>query len=299
MMNFATSSNNEQSPLSSSSPFLPNSHFQQVLTTCSSFLHNFSSSFTNHLNTHLSNFASTSSSPFKSHAFARIPPLTVNPIKMEQQQQQCGMSNEAIEERLAGVPVYALTNSNEEFVLISGKNSKKSLALFCLKKEDADILLDQLRLMDPDMRRGSSVVPVALNKVFQLKVNGVAFRLLPEASEVKNALKVLEKSGDSEDELLGVPIFQSRSLILSSNNRRYRPVFFRKEDLEKSLYRASKQQGRLNPAFRQGAIEVAVLEDIIKGMKDDSTQKWDDVVFIPPGFDVSTDPSQSREYPAK
>uniref|UniRef100_A0A803LZI2 Protein TIC 22-like, chloroplastic n=1 Tax=Chenopodium quinoa TaxID=63459 RepID=A0A803LZI2_CHEQI len=260
MMNSSTSSSSKHEQ----PPFLPISQFQQAFTTCSSFLNNFSSSFTNHLNTHLANFASTSSCSIKFPGFARIQQLEVNPINVEQlqkpRQQHYGMSNEAIEERLAGVAVYALSNSNEEFVLVSGRKSKNSLALFCLKEEDADTLLDQMRLMDPNMRRGASVVPVALNKVFQLKVNGVAFRLIPEASEVKNALK---------------------------------------EDLENSLLKASTLQGRLNPAYRQGDIEVAVLEDIIKGMKDDSSRKWDDVVFIPPGFDVSTDPSQGRASSAK
>ncbi|KAJ8449686.1 hypothetical protein Cgig2_001342 [Carnegiea gigantea] len=37
---------------------------------------------------------------------------------------------------------------------------------------------------------------------------------------------------------------------------------------------------------------VADLEDIIKGMKDGSCSTWDDVVFVPPGFDAATDPSQ-------
>ncbi|EEF43779.1 hypothetical protein RCOM_1307800 [Ricinus communis] len=82
--------------------------------------------------------------------------------------------------------------------------------------------------------------------------------------------------------------FQSRSLVLKSENKSYRPVFFRKEDLEKSLLRASRQQKKLNPAFRQGDIQVAVFEEIIKSMKESSTSTWDDVVFIPPGFDVST-----------
>lgn len=31
---------------------------------------------------------------------------------------------------------------------------------------------------------------MGLGQVFQLKVNGVSFRLIPEASQVKNALKV-------------------------------------------------------------------------------------------------------------
>ncbi|KAJ0093972.1 hypothetical protein Patl1_26166 [Pistacia atlantica] len=88
----------------------------------------------------------------------------------------------------------------------------------------------------------------------------------------------------------------SRSLVLRSQNKSYRPVFFRKEffqeDLEKSLHRASRQQNKLNPAFREGDIQVAVFEEIIKGMKESNNSTWNDVIFIPPGFDVSTVPTQ-------
>lgn len=209
------------------------------------------------------------------------------------------MGTEAIEERLAGVPVYALCNSSQEFVLVSGENTSKSLGLFCFKEEDADTLLQQMQSMDPAMRHGSKVVAVPLNKVFQLKLDGVAFRLIPDSSQIKNALKERQKTntGLSNESFSGVPVFQSRSLVLRSQNKRYRPVFFRKEDLEKSLVRASRQQKSMNPAFREGDIQVAVLEDIIQGMMgrnflDSSTSNWDDVVFIPPGFDVSTDPFQ-------
>ncbi|OEL31726.1 hypothetical protein BAE44_0007253 [Dichanthelium oligosanthes] len=103
-----------------------------------------------------------------------------------------------IEERLAGVPVYALANAAQEFVLVSsaraaggqadeGARPQPALGLLCFRKEDADALLEQ---MEGDMRTGSSVVPVALNKVIQLKSDGVAFRFLPDSSQVANAIKV-------------------------------------------------------------------------------------------------------------
>lgn len=202
------------------------------------------------------------------------------------------MPVEAIEERLAGIPVYALSNSAEEFVLLSGVRTGKSLGLFCFKKEDAEALLEQMKAMDPGMQRGSKVVAVALNKVFQLKVDGVAFRFIPDSSQIMNALKEREKVGDLANGFSGVPVFQSRSLILMSQKKRYRPVFFRKEDLDKSLQRASQQRKQLNPALRKGDVQVCVLEEIIKGMKESSSSNWDDVVFIPPGFDVSTNVSQ-------
>ena len=103
-----------------------------------------------------------------------------------------------------------------------------------------------------------------------------------------------EKSGSAANSFPGVPVFQSKSLILKSQDKRYRPLFFRKEDLEKSLHRASSDQNQLNPTLRQGDIQVATLEDVIKQMKENSTSKWEDVVFIPPGFDVSTDPRKQR-----
>ncbi|XP_057417810.1 protein TIC 22-like, chloroplastic [Lotus japonicus] len=198
----------------------------------------------------------------------------------------------SIEQCLEGVPVYALSNAAEEFLLVSGSSTGKNLGLFCFNKDDAEALLHQVTEIDPHIRQGSKVVPVALNKVFQLKVDGVAFRLIPEFSQVVNALQEMEKSGLPSSDFSGVPVFESRSLMLKSQNKRYRPLFFRKEDLENSLQRAAREQNKLNPAIRQGDIQVTALEDLIKEMKEKSTSKWNDVVFIPPGFDVSTDSNQ-------
>lgn len=78
------------------------------------------------------------------------------------------LSESDLDERLAGVPVYALSNGSDEFVLISGREGKEkgsSLGLLCLGKEDAEVLLQQMRSMDPVMRSGSRIVPLALNKV--------------------------------------------------------------------------------------------------------------------------------------
>ncbi|CAA7012983.1 unnamed protein product [Microthlaspi erraticum] len=203
------------------------------------------------------------------------------------------LTGDDLEERLAGVPVYALSNSNEEFVLVSGTSTGKSLGLLFCREEDAEALLKQMKIMDPRMRKeGSKVVALALSKVFQLKVDGVAFRLIPESTQIKNALKERKKAGFTDEDFHGVPIFQSKSLILRSDNKSYRPVFFRKEDLEKSITRASRQQNRLNPALKPGDIQVAVFEEIVKGMKENAASNWDDIVFIPPGFEVSTEQTQ-------
>uniref|UniRef100_A0A0D3GPQ4 Protein TIC 22-like, chloroplastic n=1 Tax=Oryza barthii TaxID=65489 RepID=A0A0D3GPQ4_9ORYZ len=197
-----------------------------------------------------------------------------------------------IEERLAGVPVYALANSSQEFVLVSSARGGGGVGPYIFRREDADALLAQ---MDGDMAAGSTVVPIALNKVIQLKSDGVAFRFVPDSSQVANAMKLMENEGQYvNDGFPGVPVFQSRSLVLMSDNKRYRPVFFRKEDLDNSLHRASRDQQKPNPAVKMGDIQVSSLENIIKSMKDSSSSKWDDAVFIPPGFDLATSSKQSN-----
>ncbi|KAF3642159.1 putative F-box protein-like isoform X1 [Capsicum annuum] len=138
------------------------------------------------LQTHFTNFLQTTMPQLNPlNTSQNSPPWAKIDVKKQP------LSTETIEERLGGVPVEA----------------------------DAGALLKRMESMDPSIRNGSRVVPVALNKVFQLKVDGVAFRLIPEASQVKNAMKEIERAGTSDDSFYGVPVFQSRSLVLKSQKR--------------------------------------------------------------------------------
>ncbi|PIN08113.1 hypothetical protein CDL12_19306 [Handroanthus impetiginosus] len=87
------------------------------------------------------------------------------------------------------VPLYALGNVDREFVLLSGAG--KSLGLFCFSKADAEALLKQMNSADPSTSTGSQVVPVALSKLVQHKVDGVALRFVPEVSQIRNALNCM------------------------------------------------------------------------------------------------------------
>ncbi|XP_057766564.1 protein TIC 22-like, chloroplastic [Salvia miltiorrhiza] len=64
-----------------------------------------------------------------------------------------------------------------------------------------------MKSVDSSMSSGSQVVPVALSKVFDLKVNGVALRLLPEASQIKNALQERKRVGMEDESFCGVLVF--------------------------------------------------------------------------------------------
>lgn len=198
------------------------------------------------------------------------------------------MSTDQVSKRLDGVPVYTVSNSANEFVLVSDLNSHKSIGLFCFRHEDAESLLSQVKDREPLLGRGARVVAVSLDKVYQLNTEGIAFRFLPDPRQVKNALEARARAGDPGRSFDGVPVFQSGNLVLRSNNRRFCPVFFCKEDLDGALSRAFKQQQRMNPSLKVNTdIQVGSFEDVVKRMEsNDESSGWGDIVFIPPGMDA-------------
>lgn len=54
------------------------------------------------------------------------------------------MSGESVAKTLAGTEVYTVSNSNNEFVLVSDPNGLKSIGLLCFRHEDAEAFLAQV-----------------------------------------------------------------------------------------------------------------------------------------------------------
>ncbi|XP_010943041.2 protein TIC 22, chloroplastic isoform X2 [Elaeis guineensis] len=169
------------------------------------------------------------------------------------------LSPEYVAKTLAGTSVYTVSNSNNEFVLVSDPNNGlRSLGLLCFRHEDAQALLAQ---------------------VYMLKVEGIAFRFLPDPLQIKNALEL--KSADLSRGFDGVPVFQSDLLVVKRKNKRYCPIYFQKEDIERELSKVSRASR--GSGFSQH-IMVGSFEDVLKKMEmNDKNSGWDDLIFIPPG----------------
>ncbi|CAM8939105.1 unnamed protein product [Rhodiola kirilowii] len=120
------------------------------------------------------------------------------------------LSGENVAKTLAGTAVYTVSNSNNEFVLISDPNGLKSIGLLCFRKEDAEAFLAQVRLRKRELRSGAKVVPITLDQVYMLKVEGIAFRFMPDPVQIQNALEL--KASDAKRGFDGVPVFQVGSL---------------------------------------------------------------------------------------
>lgn len=54
------------------------------------------------------------------------------------------LSSDYVAKTLAGTSVYTVSNSNNEFVLISDPNGAKSIGLLCFRREDAEAFLAQV-----------------------------------------------------------------------------------------------------------------------------------------------------------
>nr|ACG44271.1 tic22 [Zea mays] len=179
---------------------------------------------------------------------------------------------------LTGTPVFTVCNSSNEFVLVSDPaTGLRSLGLLCFRSEDTDALLSHVRTRQPVLGKGAKVVPITLDQVYMLKAEGIAFRFLPDPLQIKNALEM--KSGLTAFD--GVPVFQSDLLVVKKQKKRYCPVYFQKEDIERELTRASK--GSRGSALSK-KIMVGSLEDVLKKMEiNERDSGWDDLIFIPPG----------------
>ncbi|CAM8939106.1 unnamed protein product [Rhodiola kirilowii] len=207
------------------------------------------------------------------------------------------LSGENVAKTLAGTAVYTVSNSNNEFVLISDPNGLKSIGLLCFRKEDAEAFLAQVRLRKRELRSGAKVVPITLDQVYMLKVEGIAFRFMPDPVQIQNALEL--KASDAKRGFDGVPVFQSDLLVVKKKNKRYCPIYFRKEDIEKELTKVPRRGAIFCPklldcenllggfdlkAFHIVLYKVGSLEDVLKKMEmSEKNSGWEDFIFIPPG----------------
>ncbi|XP_043711019.1 protein TIC 22, chloroplastic [Telopea speciosissima] len=193
------------------------------------------------------------------------------------------LNTDYIAKTLSGTSVYTVSNSKNEFVLISDPNSLKSLGLLCFRQEDAESLLAQVQLRQPVLGRGARVVPITLDQVYMLKVEGIAFRFLPDPAQIRNALEL--KASDLRSGFDGVPVFQSDLLVVKKRNRRYCPIYFQKEDIERELSKVSRASRGSSVSQH---IMVGSLEDVLKKMElNDKGSGWEDLIFIPPGKSYS------------
>ncbi|XP_060965789.1 protein TIC 22, chloroplastic [Cannabis sativa] len=236
---------------------------------------------------HTKRFAETVTGNWPNGRRLRFSPLSPLPpfasLSQPKQALAAALASDNVAKTLTGTAVYTVSNSNNEFVLISDQEGVKSIGLLCFRQEDAEAFLAQARLQRRELRSGAKVVPITLDQVYMLKVEGIAFRFLPDPVQIKNALEL--KSTDRKNGFDGVPIFQSDLLVVKKKNKRYCPIYFTKEDIERELSKVSRASR--GPGLSQNIL-VGSLEDVLRKMEtSEKNSGWEDLIFIPPGKSYS------------
>ncbi|KAF9622513.1 hypothetical protein IFM89_031917 [Coptis chinensis] len=274
-------------PLSTTMDFPKKPSSSNPLLSLTSFLHHHFHQFTTEISSRIEhgkqNFINTFPQPNPSSLFASVTQNSSSSSYQPKHVFDIALSSDYVAKTLAGTAVYTVSNSNNEFVLISDPNNVKSLGLLCFRQEDAETLLAQVQLRQPALGRGAKVVPITLDQVYMLKVEGIAFRFLPDPAQIRNALEL--KAADFKGGFDGVPVFQSDLLVVKKKNKRYCPIYFQKEDIEKELSKVSRTSRGLSISQH---IMVGSLEDVLKKMEmSDKNSGWEDLIFIPPGKSYS------------
>ncbi|CAN8327204.1 unnamed protein product [Cochlearia groenlandica] len=247
----------------------------------SSFLHHHCNRFASDISTRIEytkrfaeNLTTRRFSPPPSPPFASV--SQSNPSSSSTSVTSNTLNPSHVAKALSGTSVFTVSNTNNEFVLISDPTGDKSIGLLCFREEDAEAFLAQARLRRRELKTNAKVVPINLDQVYLLKVEGISFRFLPDPIQIKNALQL--KSSSNKNGFDGVPVFQSELLVVKKKNKRYCPVYFSKEDIEREL----SKQTRGSRVDQQ--IMVGSLEDVIRKMESSERNSgWEDVIFIPPG----------------
>ena len=155
------------------------------------------------------------------------------------------VSPDEIKLRLSGIPVYAVVNNKNEFVLVSGDgdNDDHQLGLFFFNKEDAEGLISTIKEQNPKLGKQSKVLTTSMDSVYEFAITprgesgteGVIFRFMPDARQIQAALELYKHAGLQTTTFTGVPLFQAEGLTVRGESNRYTPLFFSKSDLDKAL----------------------------------------------------------------
>lgn len=175
-------------------------------------------------------------------------------------------SPDEIKLRLAGIPVFAVVNSKNEFVLVSGDNDEdRQLGLFFFNKEDAEGLIFTIKEQNPKLGKSAKIIATSMDAVYEFAVTprgesgteGVVFRFMPEGRQVENALELYRHAGLPSSSFTGVPLFQAEGLTVRGDAARYTPLFFSKDDLDMALKDAYMTRDNEAQAEARGKAERA------------------------------------------
>ncbi|KAL0687012.1 hypothetical protein Bca4012_086689 [Brassica carinata] len=162
--------------------------------------------FLSFLHHHCNRFASDLSSRFEdtkrlaealtNRRFSPLSPPFASVSQSSKPSSTTTLNPSHVAKALAGTSVFTVSNTNNEFVLISDPTGDKSIGLLCFRQEDAEAFLAQARLRRRELKTNAKVVPINLDQLKSSSAGKNGFDGVPvfQVGSLEDVLRKMERS---------------------------------------------------------------------------------------------------------
>jgi len=214
-------------------------------------------------------------------------------------------SKKNVSQKLAQVPVFAVTNATGQPYLANNSNGEQ-VGLIFFSKEDALTMLKSMQKTHQALE--ARIYIMGLDKAYRMVLSNASpsgfqgnlgqelkmiFRFYPDQKQVKHA-NVLKKNFNPMDSYKGVPVFIADGLTIRRGKEEIIPIFLTKEDLEESWSSMCKYNPDqpLKPTIR-----VSSLLELISNMEN-NPQEFESFGFFPPSESVEFVKRENQKNPS-
>jgi hypothetical protein len=195
-----------------------------------------------------------------------------------------------IVDKLQGIPVFALTDSDNLLLTASVANEqgKPAKGGVFFSQSDAKTFLQKLQKENPSLAKQVEIRPVSLSEVYKAQMSldpkkRVDILYVPSQNQVKTALNLAQKAQPSLKQFNGVPLFFARVskkgtylTVPDKDNKPVVPLFFDRDQLQPMIDKFKQQQPNANVE-----VQVLTLENALDGMRSRNDPFYDSLLFGP------------------
>jgi len=203
------------------------------------------------------------------------------------------LSKEEIMEMLDSVPVYAVTNGEDEegLVLLKEPNNPNDIAYFFFSPETANQVFSPIRGKNPNASWAVTQYQLGLVwfDLYKDANPGIEYRFIPDGQNIGAARQLIEEQSKQlgvtnvpnvfEMSYNQIPVFIDQFLrIQNRNGEEQFPLYLGIQDMITTCQEAAK----VTSGQYEAAVNVADLETLITQMQSESDNDFRKAIFIPP-----------------
>lgn len=209
--------------------------------------------------------------------------------------------------KLNAVPVFTIVNDKGQAVTRFFEKENKYVAGIFISQADAqNYIKTNLTQEKPDLAKSAQIVLTSLGEVYQeidKKENqDLLFEFIPEETEVKSAVSLLQQSDKNVKEFRGVPLYFVA--IKDGDMERYLPhpdgtirLYFDQADISAQLDDLKKQLKDQPDLVKRLSLKVVPLEGLLAVLQEENDESLQKMMLVPTGDSLKLVESILKEAP--